>query len=250
MPESSAAPSFDAPALARSLLRQARHGALSTTDSSGHPFASLVALATDHDGAPIIITSHLSGHTGHLERDPRAALLVADVGRGDPLAHPRLTLTVRAAAVRPEDPGYAHLRGRYLRRNPKADLYVDLPGFWFWRLEPVRAALNGGFGKAWSGTWADLATDLADADALLAAEAGAVEHMNADHADAVRLYATTLCGQPDGPWRVSGIDPDGIDLVTGDAATRLAFPSRITGPGPLRAALKDLADAARAADLP
>lgn len=250
MSESSAPPSFDAPALARSLLREARHGALSTVDGAGHPFASLVALATDLDGTPVIITSHLSGHTGHLERDPRAALLIADIGRGDPLAHPRLTLSVTAVAARPGDAAYDHLRRRYLARNPKAELYVDLPGFWFWRLEPGRIALNGGFGRAWSGEWPAIATDLEGAEALAEAEAGAVEHMNADHADAVRLYATRLCGKPDGPWRVSGLDPDGIDLVTGDAATRLAFPSRITGPGPLRAALKDLADAARTADLP
>jgi heme iron utilization protein len=147
---------FDGTELARALLQEASYGTLGTVDSSGAPFTSLVVLARDDDGCPIIITSHLSGHTIHLEHDGRIALLVASVGKGDPLAHPRLTLTGKAKASKIGDPLYEHLRTLYLRQNPKAQLYVDLPGFWFWRLEPDRAALNGGFGKAWSGTWAEL----------------------------------------------------------------------------------------------
>ena len=70
--------------------------------------------------------------------------------------------------------------------------------------------------------------------------------MNADHAEACRLYASKLLGAPDGDWRCVGIDPEGIELQQGRAALRLSFPERVTGPGPLRAVLKDLAEQARA----
>jgi heme iron utilization protein len=146
-------PAFDHAGMIRELIEGATHATLGTLDASGAPFTSLVALARDADLSPIIITSHLSSHTGHLESDGRVSLLISAIGKGDPLAHPRLTLTGRATAARPGEAAYDHLRKVYLAQNPKAQLYVDLPGFWFWRIAPERVFLNGGFGKAWSGTW-------------------------------------------------------------------------------------------------
>ena len=72
--------------------------------------------------------------------------------------------------------------------------------------------------------------------------------MNADHAEACRLYATKLLGGPDGDWSCVGIDPEGIELQQGRTALRLVFPQRVTAPGPLRAVLKELAEQARAAE--
>jgi putative heme iron utilization protein len=81
---------------------------------------------------------------------------------------------------------------------------------------------------------------------LIDAEAGAVAHMNEDHAEAVRLYATKLLGAEDGPWRLAGLDPEGIDLAQGDATLRLLFSQRVTTADALRKVLVDLAAQARA----
>ncbi len=89
-------------------------------------------------------------------------------------------------------------------------------------------------------------TDVADAPELIEGEAGAVAHMNADHADAVRLYATKLLGAADASWRLTGCDPDGIDLAQGDATLRLPFSQRVTTMQALRKALVALAAQARA----
>src|SRR5262249_34537549 len=91
----------------------------------------------------------------------------------------------------------------------------------------------------------DVLTDISDAKGLVEAEAEAIAHMNADHADACRLYATRLLAAPDGNWRCVGIDPEGIELQDGRHALRLLFPRRVIAPGALRASLKDLADKAR-----
>ncbi len=109
-----------------------------------------------------------------------------------------------------------------------------------------RAHLVAGFGRIVDLKPADILTEIADAAALVEAEADAIAHMNADHAEACRLYATRLLGAPDGDWRCVGIDPEGIELQQGRDALRLAFPQRVTGPGPLRAVLKELAEQARA----
>jgi putative heme iron utilization protein len=56
---------------------------------------------------------------------------------------------------------------------------------------------------------------MSDAQALVESETGAIAHMNEDHADACRLFATKLLGGPDGDWRCVGIDPEGLELQQG-----------------------------------
>jgi putative heme iron utilization protein len=89
-------------------------------------------------------------------------------------------------------------------------------------------------------------TGIADAGALLEAEQGAIEHMNADHREAINLYATRLLGAGPADWRCTGCDPDGLDLQAGSKTLRLDFPERVTGPAELRRMLVRLADEARA----
>ncbi len=89
-------------------------------------------------------------------------------------------------------------------------------------------------------------TDIADAENLIDAEESAVAHMNDDHAEAVRLYATKLMGAEDGPWRLTGLDPEGLDLARGDAMLRLPFPQRVINAEQLRKVVVELAAKARA----
>jgi putative heme iron utilization protein len=150
------------------------------------------------------------------------------------------------ARVEREGADDARVRRRFLARHPKSELYAGFGDFSFWRMNVVSAHLNGGFARAADLKASDVLTDLAGADDLLAVEEDAVRHMNADHAEAVRLYATKLLGARDAAWRVTGIDPDGLDLMHGDAALRLPFPERVRTPGVLRQVLKRMADEARA----
>jgi putative heme iron utilization protein len=249
LPENATAPAdFDPKALAKTLLRSVRAGTLATLDrNTGHPFASLVNVATDADGSPVILVSRLSTHTANIEIDGRASMLLAQTGKGDPLAHPRLTVLGQMVQVaRPSD-DENRVRRRFLARHPKSELYAGFGDFSFWRLTIASAHLNGGFARAADLKAEDVRTELAGAADLVAAEADAVAHMNADHAEACRLYATRLLGEPDGAWKLTGIDPDGADLALNDRTARLAFPQRVTEPGQLRQVLVTLAAQARAA---
>lgn len=248
-PESAPQPADFVPRnVARTLLRATRTGTLATLDrNSGHPFASLVNVATDVDGAPLVLVSKLATHTANLERDGRASLLLAETGKGDALAHPRLTVLGTFRPVGRDDTDDLRLRRRFLARHPKSELYAGFPDFAFWRMEVVSAHLNGGFARAADLTAADVLTDVSDAGELIEVEEGAIAHMNSEHGEACRLYATRLLGAADGDWRCVGIDPDGIDLQQSGTALRLDFPQRVIAPGPLRAALKQLAEQARAA---
>lgn len=145
--------------LARGLIEAARFGALAVLHpEAGAPYVSRVAVATDAEGTPLTLVSGLALHTRALAADPRAGLLLGEPGpKGDPLAHPRLSLSLMAEPVRPGDPERAALRERWLDRHPKAKLYVDFPDFVFLRLRILGAALNGGFGAAYELSAADLA---------------------------------------------------------------------------------------------
>lgn len=238
---------FNPIAVAKQLLRATRSGALATIDrNSGHPFASLVNVATDVDGSPLILVSRLSTHTANIEVDRRASILLAAAGKGDPLAHPRLTVLGTFADVKGDAPEAARVRRRFLSRHPKSRLYAGFGDFMFWRLQVASAHLNGGFARAADLAAGDILTDLEGAAEIVEIEESAVEHMNGGHADAVRLYATKLLGEADGPWEVSGVDPDGLDLALGDRIARLPFAARVTSGLVLRKTLAEWGARARA----
>lgn len=234
----------DALALAERLVRSARFGALATLDpATGAPQVTRVATATAADGAPLILVSALSAHTGALGAEPRCSLLLGEPGKGDPLAHPRVTLACLASRLAPGSNEHRHARRRFLNRNPKAQLYVDFPDFALFRLDPQSASLNGGFGKAYALSRSDL---LAPApDDLAAVEQSAIVHMNEDHRDAVVAMARGLARRRGDHWHVTGLDSRGIDLAHGDEIARIAFPAPVTSAADLRQTLATMTRTAR-----
>jgi len=233
---------FDPVRSARRLLREARTGALATLLPSGAPHASLVTVANLADGSPVVLLSRLARHTDNVVSDPRVSLLIEGPRANDPLAGARISIS--GTIGRTDNPA---ARRRFLARHPSAAGYAGFKDFAFWRIEMTGAHLVAGFGRIVDLSGADLVTDVTDAAAMLDAEESAVEHMNADHADAVELYATRLLGAEAGPWRIIGIDPAGCDLSLGETIRRLEFPQRVIAPDALRKMLVDLARQARGA---
>jgi len=136
--------------LARRLIREARFGAIATIEpGSGWPIASSSLSATDADGAPVILISRLAAHTSALLADPRCSLLLGEPGRGDPLAHPRITIACEAREISRDSEEHRRIGERYLAQQPKAELYAGLGDFRYFRLEPKSASLNAGFGLAY-----------------------------------------------------------------------------------------------------
>jgi len=148
----------EARALARRLIAEARFGALGVlAPQSGAPMVTRIAVGTDAAGAPVTLVSSLSGHTAAMKAHSACSLLLGEPGpKGDPLTHPRLTVQCEAAFVSREAPEHSALREHWLKQHPKAKLYVDFMDFGFVRLTPVSAFLNGGFGRSFRLTPADL----------------------------------------------------------------------------------------------
>lgn len=239
-------PDFDAARLARSLLRRSRQGALATlTPGSGDPYCSLVNVSSHPDGSPILLISRLALHTRNLLGDARLSLMLDERVEGDPLEGSRIMLAGLAEQASGED--VAILRRRYLSAHPSSEVFVDFKDFSFFRIRPTGAHLVAGFGRIVDLKPERFLTDISDAASLLEAEQGVLDHMNADHREAMNLYATKLLGAKSADWRCTGCDPEGIDLQAGSITLRLDFPRRIVTPAALRQVLKQFADQARAA---
>lgn len=237
---------FDPQRVTRSLLRRSRQGALATlTVDDGAPYCSLVNVASHPDGSPILLISRLALHSRNLLDDPRVSLMLDERAPGDPLEGARIMLGgVAEEADNAERP---LLRRRYLSVHPTAQTFVDFKDFSFFRIKPRSLHLVAGFGRIIDLPSEQYLTDLAGAESVLEAEESAVAHMNADHLDALNLYATKLLGAEEGEWRCTGCDPDGLDLLNGTAtALRLDFPRRIVTSLELRKVLRELAEQARA----
>src|ERR1700754_1809135 len=214
---------FSAPRLARSLLRRSRQGALATiAPGSGDPYCSLVNVASNWDGSPILLISRLALHTKNILADPRVSLMLDERAEGDPLEGARIMLAGRAEKAAGADEPI--LRRRYLNAHPSAEAFVDFKDFSFFRIRPSGAHLVAGFGRIVDLKPAQFLTEIGDAAELIEAEPGAVEHMNEDHRDAMNLYATKLLGAEAADWRCTGCDPDGMDMQAGTATLRLGFP--------------------------
>jgi putative heme iron utilization protein len=168
----------------KTLLVSERVGTLATQSArhSGWPFASVMPYALEGDASPFLLVSGMAIHTQNLLADPHASLLVTQSGGdGDPLGSPRATLLGIVSRV---DAPSQTIRDAYLERHPSARYWIDFSDFSFFRLDVTDVYFVGGFGvMGW------VAADdyrVAPADPLLGHSAGIIEHMNADHAEALQ----------------------------------------------------------------
>lgn len=139
--------------LTRALVQRARRGSLATLalDPPGFPFASLVAVADDGAGCPLMMLSTLAEHTRHLQARPEASMLLTEEDtRGDPLAAGRVTLVGPCTAV--EDPEVPGAKQRFLEAHPEALIYMNFADFRPYRLVPTALRYVGGFGRM---SWVD-----------------------------------------------------------------------------------------------
>ncbi len=217
---------------ARKVLRAARAGTLATA-VEGQPFASLVTPATAPDASLLLLLSDLSEHTRHLRADGRCAVMVAGEPDG-PNAQTAPRVTVTGIAEIEPDPA---LRARWVAMHPYAAFYAGFGDFNLWRVKPVGALFVGGFARAHRLRQTEL---VSDAPEVSAAEAGVIDHCNADHADALDAIAGAGAG-----WRMVACDADGFDLCLGEVVRRVNWPAPLKGAGAIRAALVAMVMAAR-----
>lgn len=215
----------------RGLARAADRGALASALGDGRPYVSLVLLAWDFDGAPLLLLSDLAEHSRNLARDPRLAVLIDGTGGlADPLTGPRASLIGRAAAIRD-----ARVLARFLARHPSAEAYAGFADFKLYRVALERAHFVAGFGRI---LWIE-AKDLVlagDFSALAGAEGAILAAMNGDRPGEIERI---LGRGPD--WRMTGLDPEGADFRRAGETARVEFASTVRDGEAARSELAGLA---------
>jgi putative heme iron utilization protein len=227
---------------ARLLLRRARVCALGTSNREPQgAYVSLANIATDGQGHPVIFISKLAWHTRNIEADPVASVMVSEIPpEGDALTGSRVTVMGRFERLEARE-----IAARYVLYHPAAQLYLDFPDFLFFRLMPDKIRAVAGFGRIETMEPGEVFLSESAAAAVMSAAQGAIDHMNADHADAVELSAVKLLGAGAGKWRVVAIDPDGALLALEGKVLRIAFDRPARDVAELRRAFVALAQRAR-----
>jgi heme iron utilization protein len=229
----------DPAVLGRLLARSCTRAALATS-LNGAPYASLVLITLDLDASPLLLLSDLAQHSRNIAFDPRVSLLLDGTeGQPDPLTGSRLTLLGRALPT--DDP---RCLARFISHHPASAAYAGFRDFHLYRVLVKRGHLVAGFGRI---EWINGGDFLfqPDAGALAAAETEILRHMNADHSDTIAHYACGLLGRTGTGWRMTGIDPEGIDLRCDGGTARLDFAAPVLTVEAARAALVQLSGAAR-----
>ena len=250
---------------ARTLLQRVDMGVLSThaSELDGHPYGSLVIYGV-HDGDPVLLISALAEHTKNLESSARCSLLVHERGPDNPLmqsarhgqrivraplnplAMARATFVANGERV--EGPERDAVAASFLARHPDAKYYADFTDFAYWRLRVTGIRYIGGFGRM---SWVDPEVwSTAEPDPLLEHAKGIVDHMNEDHADALRLYSEAFSRSGPVPEAVmTGVDRYGFEMsVTtehGPRPVRIAFDAPIADSTDARKAMVALVKKAR-----
>ena len=148
----------EARGLAKTLLRDARFASLAFTDiPTGGPSVSRIIVASIPSHGLVTLISDLSAHSQALALVDKCALLIGEPGKGDPLAHPRMSVIANAVRFPEAMKENAALVEPFLAMHPKTKLYFNFLDFAFWRFSISRVDLNGGFGKAYHLTPDDIA---------------------------------------------------------------------------------------------
>jgi putative heme iron utilization protein len=110
---------------------------------AGAPYVSLVLVAFDADGSPLLLLSRLAQHTKNLLADPRVSLLFdGTTGLADPLTGPRLTVLGQIESC--ADPAALE---RYIASHPSAEAYAGFSDFGLYKVMVERGHFVAGFGQ-------------------------------------------------------------------------------------------------------
>src|SRR5437867_5441371 len=176
---------------ARTLLYLGRIGSLSTLSRKqlGFPFGSVMPYGLDDHGRPIFLISTMAMHTQNLQADPRSSLLVTQEDtEGEPLGASRVTLVGNILPV--PNTELVEARKLYLERHANSKYWVDFEDFSFYRMDVIDVYYVGGFGVMGWVSASDY--DSSQPDPLADSTAEIIQHMNADHKDALVLLARTF----------------------------------------------------------
>ncbi len=110
------------------LMNQQGLGVLSTKDKDGHPYASLIAFATNPDNSQLFfVTPKATRKYDNLSQDPRVALLINDCVNDPSDFHQAMAVTVLGRAKSVEGELKDDILPIYLKKHPYLHQFANSP---------------------------------------------------------------------------------------------------------------------------
>jgi len=223
-------------------------GSLSTLSRKqpGFPFGSVMPYGLGEHGRPIFLISTMAMHTQNLQADSHASLLVTQQETdGEPLGASRVTLVGNVLPV--PNTELVEARKLYLDRHANSKYWVDFEDFSFYRMDVVDVYYVGGFGVM---AWVSASDyDRSRPDPLADSMAEIIQHMNADHKDALVMLARTFAHIDSTEATMTAVDRLGfhVRLKTpeGMRGARIAFLREVSNQGETRRVLVEMVQQAR-----
>ena len=225
-------------ATGRRLIRSLDSGVLSTMsrEMAGYPFGSVAPYVMTHAGELVLFVSSIAQHTRNMQANSKVSLTVVEQGTGNQQALGRVTVVGDASAV-PEDALEA-VSSRYFRFFPESEAYVGTHDFSFYWIQPTRIRYIGGFGQIF---WIEAEQWRQPTPEWSAGEQGIIDHMNADHPEALERMALRFGNAPATSPTVIAIDPEGTHLRSDEAVLYVPFPEAALDVSGVRSAMIQLA---------
>lgn len=216
----SSTPPTNEAATGRRTLRSLDSGVLASLslELPGYPFGSLTPYVMTHAGELVLYVSSIAQHTRNMQANPKVSLTVVERAAGNPQALARVTVVGDASPV--PEASLAAVSSRYYRLFPESEAYAETHGFSFFWIEPRRIRYIGGFGRIF---WIEAEDWRMPTPAWAAEEPGILEHMNADHADALERIAGRAGGAPGAAATLVAVDPEGAHVRAGEATLYVPF---------------------------
>jgi putative heme iron utilization protein len=200
----------------------------------------------DDHGCPIFLISTMAMHTQNLQADSRGSLLVTQHDNdSEPLGASRVTLVGNVLPV--PNAELVETRKLYLERHANSKYWVDFEDFSFYRMNVVDIYYVGGFGVM---GWVSASEyEASQPDPLADSMTEIIQHMNADHKDALVLLAQTFARIESTEATMTAVDRLGfhVRLQTRDGmrGARIAFLRVVSNSAETRKVLVEMVQQAR-----
>ncbi|WP_342386874.1 DUF2470 domain-containing protein [Ignatzschineria larvae DSM 13226] len=195
-----------------------------TLDIGGYPLGSVVPFCLNERNEIVLLIADIAQHTKNVKENGKASLTLHNDDQDNIQKGWRLTILGDVEPATEEEISF--LARRYERFYPESTLYYKVHNFAFYLPKPKKARYINGFGEI---HWVDYSTILAPTIFDEKSESEMLDHMNADHHDALVLYLNTqtTVTKPE-KVRMVQVDQYGFTVAHDEAFFRFTFEQEAT----------------------
>ncbi|MCE2517869.1 MAG: pyridoxamine 5'-phosphate oxidase family protein [Alphaproteobacteria bacterium] len=133
--------------IARGLIDRVGKASLATLHPQKcRPYTSLVLIAPDDDGSPVMMLSDLADHAKNLAAEGASSLLLDGTSATESLSGPRVSMEGDVVLIT-DEAEITRLKAVFIARHDEARIYAQFSDFRIYKMQVNRLHLIAGFGQ-------------------------------------------------------------------------------------------------------